>query len=75
MIRRSRRCCTTDPFPDRVTIADVARRAAVSAMTVSRVVNGSDRVRAATRRRVERAMRDLGYIPNRAARSLVAIGW
>jgi LacI family transcriptional regulator len=40
-------------------------------MTVSRVVNGSDRVRAATRRRVERAMRDLGYIPNRAARSLV----
>jgi LacI family transcriptional regulator len=40
-------------------------------MTVSRVVNGSGRVRAATRRRVERAMRDLAYIPNRAARSLV----
>jgi LacI family transcriptional regulator len=40
-------------------------------MTVSRVVNGSGNVRATTRRRVERAMRDLGYIPNRAARSLV----
>jgi LacI family transcriptional regulator len=40
-------------------------------MTVSRVVNGSGRVRPATRRRVERAMRDLAYIPNRAARSLV----
>jgi len=40
-------------------------------MTVSRVVNGSVSVRPATRRRVERAMRDLAYIPNRAARSLV----
>jgi DNA-binding LacI/PurR family transcriptional regulator len=40
-------------------------------MTVSRVVNGSGSVRATTRRRVERAMHDLGYIPNRAARSLV----
>src|SRR5437868_8113575 len=40
-------------------------------MTWSRVVNGSGSVRAATRRRVERAMRDLAYIPNRAARSLV----
>ena len=40
-------------------------------MTVSRVVNGSDLVSAATRRRVERAMRELAYIPNRAARSLV----
>src|ERR1700674_4046122 len=54
-----------------VTIADVAARAAVSPMTVSRVVNDSGRVRATTRKRVERAMRDLGYIPNRAARSLV----
>ena len=40
-------------------------------MTVSRVVNGSTRVRPTTRKRVERAMRDLAYIPNRAARSLV----
>ena len=54
-----------------VTVADVARRAGVSAMTVSRVVNNSGRVHAATRDRVELAMRELGYIPNRAARSLV----
>jgi len=40
-------------------------------MTVSRVVNGSGRVRASTRERVERAMREVNYIPNRVARSLV----
>jgi LacI family transcriptional regulator len=55
----------------RVTINDVARLAGVSPMTVSRVVNGSNRVTSATRDRVEEAMRSLGYIPNRAARSLV----
>ena len=40
-------------------------------MTVSRVVNGSGRVLDSTRARVEQSMRDLAYIPNRAARSLV----
>jgi LacI family transcriptional regulator, galactose operon repressor len=40
-------------------------------MTVSRVVNKSGRVLPATRDRVEHAMRELGYIPNLAARSLV----
>ena len=50
---------------------DVAALAGVGLKTVSRVVNDSGRVRPATRRRVERAMRDLAYIPNRAARSLV----
>ncbi|MBV9174776.1 MAG: LacI family DNA-binding transcriptional regulator [Chloroflexi bacterium] len=49
----------------------MARRAGVSSMTVSRVVNGSSTVTPATQRRVERALRELGYIPNRAARSLV----
>jgi LacI family transcriptional regulator len=57
--------------PRKITIVDVARHAGVSTMTVSRVVNGSDLVSAATRHRVERAMRELAYIPNRAARSLV----
>src|SRR5918911_1648765 len=57
--------------PRPVTVADVAGRAGVSAMTVSRVVNNSGRVQPATRDRVEQAMRELGYIPNRAARSLV----
>jgi LacI family transcriptional regulator len=40
-------------------------------MTVSRVVNDSGSVRSATRSGVERAMRELAYVPNRAARSLV----
>ena len=57
--------------PRGVTINDVARLAGVSPMTVSRVVNGSGRVLDSTRIRVEQAMRDLSYIPNRAARSLV----
>src|SRR5688500_19807957 len=45
--------------------------AGVSRATVSRVVNGSNRVTPDTRRAVEKAIRRLGYVPNRAARSLV----
>ncbi|MGE0241132.1 MAG: LacI family DNA-binding transcriptional regulator [Parvibaculaceae bacterium] len=55
-----------------VTLRDVAQRAGVSAMTVSRVVNGSDGVDAETQRRVEEAILALDYIPNRLARSLVS---
>lgn len=54
----------------RVTIADVATRAAVSATTVSHVLSGKRLVGATTRERVEQAIRDLGYRPNRAARQL-----
>jgi LacI family transcriptional regulator len=53
------------------TLHDVARRAGVSAMTVSRVVNGTGGVRADTQRRVEDAIRELGYVPNRLARGLI----
>ena len=53
-----------------VTIHEVARRAGVSPMTVSRVTNGEDNVRAATRDLVLRASRELNYSPNPAARSL-----
>jgi LacI family transcriptional regulator len=49
---------------------EVARRAGVSAMTVSRVLNGQPRVAEATRRRVEAAAAELGYIPNSLARGL-----
>ena len=52
------------------TINDVARLAGVSTMTVSRVVNSSDYVSAATRARVERAIAELGYMPNALARQL-----
>jgi DNA-binding LacI/PurR family transcriptional regulator len=52
-------------------MADVARAAGVSEMTVSRVLNGSPSVRPATRDRVLDAMREFDYRPNPAARALV----
>ena len=52
------------------TIRDVARLAGVSTMTVSRVVNQSGYASLATRQRVERAVRELGYVPNAVARHL-----
>lgn len=52
------------------TILDVARRAGVSPMTVSRVVNGEKNVRPATRAAVLAAVKALNYSPNPAARSL-----
>ncbi len=54
----------------RITIADVARAAQVSAMTVSRVVNRKGETSEATRERVEHAIKTLGYRPNRLARAL-----
>lgn len=53
-----------------VTIIDIAKRAGVSFKTVSRVVNGAPTVADALRRKVEDAMRELDYKPNRAARLL-----
>jgi len=53
-----------------VTIKDVASLAGVSPMTVSRVINESDRVSPETHRRVEKAIAELGYIPSRLARGL-----
>lgn len=53
------------------TLEQVARRANVSRATASRVVNGDPRVGGPVRVAVERAVRDLHYVPNRAARSLV----
>ena len=53
-----------------VTMDDVASRAGVSTSTVSHVVNGTRKVSAATVLAVQRAIQDLGYIPNTLARSL-----
>jgi DNA-binding LacI/PurR family transcriptional regulator len=50
---------------------DVARVAGVSHQTVSRVLNGLPNVRPETKERVERAIAELGYRRNAAARSLV----
>ena len=52
------------------TIRDVALRAGVSTMTVSRVVNRSSYISQETRERVEAAIVELGYVPNTLARSL-----
>jgi LacI family transcriptional regulator len=54
----------------KVTIMDVAAEADVSYGTVSRVINNSDHVKQETRERVLAAMRHLGYVANRQARSL-----
>lgn len=63
--KRSSRRRTEGP-----TVAEVARTAGVSPMTVSRVINRGERVTPATRQKVEAAISALGYVPNAAARSL-----
>src|SRR6202050_2219348 len=55
----------------RPVMADVARLAGVSHQTVSRVLNGHPNVRPQTREDVLAAIRELGYRPNAADRTLV----
>lgn len=59
------------PRAARPTLEAVAARAGVGRGTVSRVVNGSPRVSERARVAVQAAIAELGYVPNRAARSLV----
>lgn len=54
-----------------ITIYDIAKKANVSAMTVSKVINHTGRISSATRERVQQVIDELGYIPNSNARSLV----
>jgi DNA-binding LacI/PurR family transcriptional regulator len=53
------------------TLEEVAAHAGVSRATVSRVVNDSPKVSPEAKAAVERSVEALGYVPNRAARSLV----
>ncbi|MBZ9537029.1 LacI family DNA-binding transcriptional regulator [Cytobacillus oceanisediminis] len=55
-----------------VTIYDIAKHANVSAMTVSRVINKSGKISDKTRKKVEDAIKELNYIPNTAAKSLIS---
>ncbi|MFF6780276.1 substrate-binding domain-containing protein [Streptomyces sp. NPDC012510] len=55
----------------RPTLDDVARGSGVSKSTVSRVINGEDKVRAEVVERVREVIAELGYVPNSAARQLV----
>src|SRR3990172_12467415 len=54
----------------RPTIAEIARRAGVSKMTVSRVINDRPGVSPKLRARVQRLIARMGYVPSAAARSL-----
>src|SRR5437879_2509948 len=74
---RSRRGTRTMPAAGTLgmknaTVREVARRAGVSPMTVSRVVNGSRRVRPETRLAVEKVIAAVGYVPNGLARGLTS---
>ncbi|MGW3341756.1 LacI family DNA-binding transcriptional regulator [Nonomuraea rubra] len=60
-----------DPPPPSPTLEDVARAAGVSRATVSRVINGIRNVDSAIQEAVRQAIATTGYVPNRAARSLV----
>ncbi|RKE19159.1 LacI family DNA-binding transcriptional regulator [Streptomyces sp. TLI_171] len=55
----------------RPTLEEVAALAGVGRGTVSRVINGSPRVSTKAREAVQNAIAELGYVPNRAARTLV----
>lgn len=54
------------------TLQDVARRAGVSTATVSKVLSNTPYFTEETRRKVMRAVNELGYVPNLAARALAA---
>jgi LacI family transcriptional regulator len=51
-------------------LLDIAKRAGVAPITVSRVINNSGYVSQATKERVEAAVKELGYVPNTIARGL-----
>ena len=52
------------------TLSEVARKARVGTTTVSRVINGGERVSPGTLKRVQAVIEQLGYMPNQAARVL-----
>lgn len=54
------------------TLADVAKAADVSAITVSRALRNPSSVSTVLRERVERAVREIGYVPDSAARALAS---
>lgn len=53
-----------------ITLYDVALLAGVSYQTVSRVINDAEHVSARTREKVQQAMAELNYVPNRGAQQL-----
>src|SRR5690606_15054390 len=66
--RRGRRLQV--PLRSRATVLDIARKAGVSRATVSLVLRGSDRIKPETADKVRKAMKEVGYVYNRAAANL-----
>lgn len=60
------------PAPSTARMEDVAKRAGVALGTVSNVINRPQKVSRATIDKVQRAINELGFVPNRAARALAA---
>lgn len=56
--------------PHRPTLEEVAQAAGVSRSTASRAINGGKRVSPTAQAAVDEAVKQLGFIPNRAARAL-----
>ncbi|WP_049567180.1 LacI family DNA-binding transcriptional regulator [Streptomyces sp. SBT349] len=61
----------TDASRPQPTLDEVAERAGVSRSAASRVLNNAPHVSRAKREAVQRAIRELGYVPNTTARALV----
>lgn len=70
MVEPAARPVAARPAVEAVTMSDVAAEAGVSKQTVSNVLNYPEKVRPETRERVERAIAELGFQPNRVARAL-----
>lgn len=56
----------------RVTLAEVAKLAGVGTMTVSRALRTPDQVSDKLREQIQKAVDELGYIPNKAAGALAS---
>lgn len=68
------KACNVCPMTkeNKVTLAEVAARAGVSAITVSRALRKPDMVSPALRDRIDESVRALGYVPDAAARALAS---
>ena len=58
-------------FMGKISIKDVAKLAGVAVSTASMALNNNNKIKEETRKRLQNAAKLLGYIPNRAAQSLV----
>ncbi|KFA99333.1 MULTISPECIES: LacI family DNA-binding transcriptional regulator [Vibrio] len=54
----------------KVTMADIAKKANVTTITVSRALSTPDKVKAETRDKIEKLAKEMGYIPNILAKGL-----